>query len=112
MKLPPDSLIDPRKITHYLLVPRADADKSGWLERGGYTPANPQQLMEDIRSQILPLEATPSRSSAFGETFVIAGELHGPSGVPLPVRTVWLKDVLSGQFRFVTLIPSPPREPS
>jgi hypothetical protein len=112
MKLPADSLIDPRKITHYLLVRRADADKSGWLARGGYTPANPQRLMEDIRSQILPLDATPSRSSAFGETFEIAGELHGPSGVPLPVRTVWLKDALSGQVRFVTLIPSPPRKPS
>jgi len=37
MKLPLDSDIPIRKVTHYLLVPRVESDKSIWLARGGYT---------------------------------------------------------------------------
>src|SRR5438552_1455413 len=101
MKLPPDSDIPLRKLTHYLLVPRLLSDKSGWLARGGYTEYNPQRLADDIRAQLLPLDATPARVSAFGETFEIRGELTGPTGVALRVRTIWLKDRLSGRVRFV-----------
>jgi hypothetical protein len=110
MKLPPDSEIPIRKVTHYLLVPRVESDKSRWLARGGYTSENPQRLIDDIRSQILPLDAIPARSSRFGETFEVSGTLRGPSNIPLPVRTVWLKEPLSGLFRLITLIPSPHRE--
>jgi hypothetical protein len=106
MKLPPDSEIPIRKVTHYLLVPRVESDKSIWLSRGGYTSENPHRLVEDIRSQILPREAIPARSSRFGETFEIRGVLQGPSDIPLSVRTIWLKDPLSGMFRLITLIPS------
>ena len=107
MKLPPDSDIQMRKLTHYLLVPQVESDKSAWLARGGYTQLNAQRLIEDIRSQLLTLEATPSRSTSFGEAFEICGDLLGPSGVPIPVRTIWLKDALSGLTRFVTLVPAP-----
>ena len=65
MKLPADSQIEMRKLTHYLLVPQAESDKSAWLARGGYTSLNPQQLLDDIRRQLLPLEAIPSRPSPF-----------------------------------------------
>lgn len=106
MKLPADSDIDMRKLTHYLLVPQAESDKSAWLARAGYTLLNPQQLMNDIRSQLLTLDAIPSRPSPFGEAFEIRGELRGPSGVPITVRTIWLKDALSGRIRFVTLVPA------
>jgi hypothetical protein len=110
MKLPPDSEIPIRKVTHYLLVPRVESDKCTWLARGGYTAENPHRLIEDIRTQILPIEAIPARSSRFGETYEIQGVLQGPSNFPLPVRTIWLKDPLSGLFRLITLIPSPHRK--
>lgn len=106
MKLPPDSEIPMEKLTRYLLVPRTESDKSKWLTRGGYTLENPQHLADDLRTQILPLDAQPARSSSFGETFKISGQLVGPSGIRLRVRTIWLKDPLSGKVRFVTLIPS------
>jgi hypothetical protein len=106
LKLPPDSDIPIRKVTHYLLVPRVESDKSIWLARSGYTSENPHRLVEDIRSQILPLDAVPARSSQFGETFEICGLLQGPSNIPLSVRTIWLKDPLSGIVRLITLIPS------
>ena len=110
MKLPADSDIPIRKVTHYLLVPRVESDKSIWLARGGYTSENPQRLIDDIRSQILPLDAVPARSSRFGETFEVSGTLQGPSNVSLSVRTIWLKEPLSGLFRLITLIPSPHRQ--
>ncbi len=106
MRLPPDSDIPIRKVTHYLLVPRVESDKSSWLAKGGYTSENPERLIEDLRSQILPREALPARSSRFGETYEIRGVLQGPTGIPLTVRTIWLKDLLSGLFRLITLIPS------
>ena len=105
MRLPLDSDIPIRKLTHYLLVPRVESDKSTWLARGGYTSENPRRLIEDIRSQILPLDAIPARSSQFGKTFEIPGVLQGLSNLPLSVRTIWLKDPLSGMFRLITLIP-------
>ena len=112
LKLSLDTEIPIRKVTHYLLVPRVESDKSIWLARGGYTSENPQRLIEDIRSQILTLDAVPARNSRFGDTFEIFGVLLGPSGVSLPVRTIWLKDPLSGKVRLITLIPSPGKRTS
>jgi len=87
MKLPPDTEIAMEKLTRYLLVPLAKAGKSHWLARGGYTAANPARLMDDLRSQILPLDASPSRTTPFGISFEICGELRGPSGRPISIRT-------------------------
>lgn len=91
-----------RKLTHYLLVPRAKSDKAGWLARGGYTLRNAQTLADDLRAQILTLDAQPGRSTPFGESYEITGKLVGPSGTPLWVRTIWLKHALSEHFHFVT----------
>lgn len=71
----------------------------------GYTLDDPQRLGEDIRFQILPLTAFPDGSTEFGDMFVICGGLTGPNGRTLQVRTVWIKEALSGQVKFVTLYP-------
>ena len=66
MKLPPDSLIAAEKITHYLLVPLARGDKSAFLSRGGYTLENSLQLLNDLRTQILPSDAVAAGENKFG----------------------------------------------
>ena len=91
MKLPPDSVIAIEKFTLYLLVPQSESDKSEWLARGGYTLANAHLLQNDIRVQLLPLEARPAQTSPFGSTYEIRGEFVGPSGITIGVRTIWLK---------------------
>ncbi len=111
MKLPPDAEIAPEKFTHYLLRPQSRADKSRYLARGGYTAENAGRLIEDIRSQILPLDTVASHSTKFGQTFVIDGSLTGPTNRSIFLRTVWLKDAVSGRVRFVTLIPKPSKSP-
>jgi hypothetical protein len=105
MKLPANSLIAGEKITHYLLVPLARGDKSAFLARAGYTLDNPQQLLADLRNQILPLDAAAAGNNKFGEYFEIRGVLRGPNALELRVRTIWMTEHLSGRTKFVTLFP-------
>src|SRR6266404_2654504 len=59
MKLPHKSTIAIDKMTRYLLVKQARGDKSEFLARAGYHQENAQQLLEDLRAQLLALDATP-----------------------------------------------------
>lgn len=108
MKLPRDAFIDPRKISEYLLRPLEDSDKSEFLARGGYNDSNPEILLSDIRDQLLPLDAVDLGPFPFGRKYEINGMLTGPSGRPLRVKTIWAKVSLTGETRFVTLIPQEP----
>ena len=60
MKLPADATIAAEKIMRYLLVRQTRGDKSAFLARGGYTLENANQLLHDLRTQLLPLDATPA----------------------------------------------------
>jgi len=106
VKLPADAYIDPRKITDYLLRQLEDSDKSAFLARAGYTDENPEVLMSHIRTQLLPLDAVDLGPFAFGRKYEIDGELTGPSGVTLQVKSIWATVFATGQTRFVTLIPN------
>ena len=107
MKLPPDATIAREKFANYLLLHQERSDKSRYLERSGYTLENIDRLIEDIRNQILPIEAFFVRRTIFGETYRIDGPLLGPLGWQIHLRTIWLKHALSGAVHFVTLIPQP-----
>ena len=105
MKLPANTIIATDKFTRYLLVPQARGDKSAFLTGAGYTLENVEQLLHDLRRQILPLEAVLLESGKFGQYYEIAGTLNGPNGVTRTVRTIWITEHLSGITKFVTLIP-------
>ncbi len=111
MRLPADAVIAEDKLTHYLLIPHARGDKSAFLAQAGYALENAGQLLRDLRSQILPLDAQRLESNEFGQYYQIRGTLVGPNGVALPVRTIWLTEHLSGITKFVPLIPDT-RRPS
>ena len=105
MKLPASTIIAKDKITRYLLVPQARGDKSAFLRAAGYTLDNADRLSDDLRSQILPLDAIPLESGKFGQYYEIRGTLNGPNGAARAVRTIWIVEHLSGITKFVTLIP-------
>jgi hypothetical protein len=105
VKLPANTVIATEKFTRYLLVPQARGDKSAFLAGAGYTLENVDQLLHDLRTQILPLEAAPLESGKFGQYYEIPGTLKGPNGVTRTVRTIWITEHLSGITKFVTLIP-------
>jgi len=88
MKLPDDAIIAPEKLTRYLLVRQARGDKSEFLKRAGYTLENSDQLLRDLRTQLLPINATPLHSTKFGEFYELRGALTGPNGVRLRVRSI------------------------
>jgi len=58
------------------------------LGQAGYSPDKWQRLLEDIRNQILPLEAELLRKTAYGDLFEIRGKLVGPNGVSLSIVTI------------------------
>lgn len=105
MRLPADATIAREKLTRYLLVRQARGDKSSFLKRAGYTLENADQLLDDLRVQLLPLAAERHHRTNFGEFYEIRGALTGPNGVTLRVRSIWMKEHLSGVTKFITLIP-------
>jgi hypothetical protein len=81
VKLPLDAIIAGDKFTRYLLVPQPRGDKSAFLAGAGYTLQNVDQLLHDLRTQILPLDAAPLESGKFGQYYEIRGTLNGPNGM-------------------------------
>ena len=71
----------------------------------GYTLRNADDLLQDLRLQILSLDAQLLESNKFGQSYEIRGTLTGPNGGTLAVRTIWITEHLSGITKFVTLIP-------
>jgi hypothetical protein len=106
LKLHPESVIARAKITHYLLVPLARGDKSGFLKLAGYDASLADRLVDDIRTQILVCDAVATEQTLHGQYFEISCPLTGPNGRTLDVRTVWMKEHLSGQTKFITSIPA------
>jgi hypothetical protein len=78
-------------------------DKSRFLAKAGFVPENGEVLLQALREQILPLEAVHLEKSEFGQLFEICGDLTGPSGRTLSVRTIWMTEGLSGRTEFITL---------
>ena len=105
LKLHNNSTIAREKITNYLLKWQPDNDKSRFLGRAGYSLNNWQRLLEDIRRQILPIEAELVRKTAYGDLFEIRGKLVGPNGISLSIVTIWMIENISQRTKFITLFP-------
>ena len=105
MRLPVDTTIAEDKLIRYLLLPQVRGDKSIFLAQAGYVLENAVQLLHDLRTQIVAVDAVPLESNTFGQYYEIYATLTGPNGVKLAVRTIWMTEHLSGITKFVTLIP-------
>lgn len=102
--LDPNAVIPEAKLTGYLLILLPKDDKSQFLSQAGYTLENWQQFEQDLREQILPLEAVTTTITQYGQKYAIAGNLTGPNGTSLRVKTIWI--VTFGLTRLVTLFPN------
>jgi hypothetical protein len=105
MMLPADVSISPEKLTQYLLRPRKRNDKSNWLAQAGYSLKNWRVLENDLRKQILSLEAVPTDNTQYGQMYEIRSQLTGPNGKSLAIITVWLKEKDTGVTKLITLYP-------
>ncbi|AQG78108.1 DUF6883 domain-containing protein [Spirosoma montaniterrae] len=94
-------IIESRKITEYLLIWKAESDKSAFLQRLGYSLDNWQELEADIRYIIAEGSAIYSRPAPFGgDLYQVKGTLRN-----FGVITVWLYLAEPTSWRFVTLFP-------
>ena len=102
MRVEGEIILDIRKITEYLLVWKAESDKSAFLINLGYSQDNWQELERDIRQIITDGEPVYSRPAPFG------GDLYKVSGTlrNFGVVTIWLYTSEPSSWRFVTLYPS------
>lgn len=104
MRIPPDSVIDETKFTHYLLVPRPWDDKSGYLRQAGFTLENWPDLLAAVRRLADAVDAVEDRTNEYGTFYRVEGVIEGPAG-NLSVVSIWMKQAVDGEFRFVTLKP-------
>ena len=105
MKLPGEVAISQDRLLRYLLLPREENDKSGFLALAGYTLANWEVLERDLRQLITSQEASSVETSPFGIKYEVRGKVTGPNGYILDVVTVWIKLQAIEEIRFVTLFP-------
>ena len=105
MKLPQGAIISERKIKEYLLRPRAEDDKSGFLALAGYSLQTWRELERDLRREVEEGDALLIRTTQYGEIYHIKGQLKGPNGTILDLITVWIWLRATGDTRFATLVP-------
>lgn len=105
MKLPTDTIIARRKVTEYLLHPRREDEKSGFLALAGYTLDDADRLLSDLCTQLLPLDAELFVETEYGPKYRICGLLTGPNGRALRVLSIWMKEDATGTVKFITLRP-------
>ncbi len=101
MKLSGQIIIEPSKITEYLLVWKAENDKSGFLKMLGYSRSTWQELADEISAIVRENEAVYSRPAPYGgELYQVNGTLRG-----FGVVTIWVVKIEENTSRFVTLYP-------
>jgi hypothetical protein len=106
LKIPLDAEINVSKIKDYLLTKRDMGDKSEYLLKAGYARELFTQLIDDLKEQILPLDAMLTEETMFGKKFSIIGKLIGPNKKELTVKTIWMQESFSGKWKFITLFPA------
>ena len=107
MKLPDDEppLIEESKVRLYLLNPvGADPSKARFFSALGYSQDDWQRLADDIREQIVPLDADYGRPNLYGVTYEVVGVLRGPQG-SATIMTVWIVEKGRKAARLVTAHP-------
>ncbi len=105
MHLNPEAVIAEAKILNYLLKWQPEGDKSRFLASAGYGMLEASRLAQDIRTQLLPLEAVFEEATEYGDKYRIQGVLTGPNGRSLRVVTAWMIEHESGRTKFLTLFP-------
>ena len=63
------------------------------------------RLVDDMRSQLLPLEAELLEETKYGPKLCVRGLLTGSNGHSLRVVSIWMTESAGATTKFVTLYP-------
>jgi len=101
------TVISPDKLINYVLNLHHNegGSKALFLREIGYNQSNWEILENDLREQHLKSEATPGKSSPFGQKFEITAPIIGPNGEERMIKTIWMIKNNETFARFITLIP-------
>lgn len=105
MKIPINAIISDEKLICYLLVPKAQDDKSKFLAQAGFTQENPKTLKAAIRLLADSVDAVEDRANEYGIFYRVEGNLTGINEATLSVVTIWLKRAIDDKYQFITLKP-------
>ncbi|MGK7940987.1 MAG: DUF6883 domain-containing protein [Crocosphaera sp.] len=103
-------VVDPRKITQYLLVPKQKNDKSQFLAQYGYNQNNWQQLQQDILTSSRPAEILDLIPSGWGLRIKLRNHWQTPNKKRIQVISIWQIDHNNQKANFVTLYPDKTKE--
>jgi hypothetical protein len=110
MKLPKgeNAIVEDVKVRDYLLS--ADHPigrfKARVFSAVGYRHEAWQRLRDDLIALAAVVDAELVHTNQHGQRWVGAGQLRGPSGLPLPVVTVWLIPSEGSPPRLITAYPT------
>lgn len=113
MKLPggDSAIVDDAKVRDYLLSPHHPIGrfKARVLNAAGYRHDNWQRLRDDLVALAVTIDVELVQTNEFGQRWMGRGQLRGPSGLPLPVVTVWLIPSEGASPRLITAYPATSR---
>lgn len=99
--------IDPVKLQDYVLSDSHPIGrfKAALFQQMGYARRNWEQFAEDICTLHLPLDAELGEETKYGQKYIIAGDIKGPSGKVIRLKSIWI--ILTGEDfpRFITIYP-------
>lgn len=101
------AVIEPAKLQTYLLSETHPVGrfKAAFLFGLGYSAEGWRRLEEDLRSQHLTRDATPTATNPYGQKYEIRASLAGPAGRAAEVVSVWVVLANEDFPRFVTAYP-------
>jgi len=101
------AIIDAAKLRDYVLSNSHPIGrfKAVLFQQMGYGQENWEQLAKDIITQHLTLNAELGEKTKYGQKYMIAGDIKGPSGRVIRLKSIWI--ILTGEdfARFITIYP-------
>lgn len=79
--------------------------KATVFESLGYEAAEWERLADDLRTQHLPLDASPGLNDEHGQRYEIRGRLRGPNGHTGIFVSAWVIDGVDAPPRFISAYP-------
>lgn len=101
------AIIEPAKIRDYLLLQDhpSGRHKAEVFRSLGYHTGTWEQLVEDLRTQHLLLDATPRLRDEYGQRYEIRGRLRGPNGRAGKFVSAWFIKTGDDVPRFLSAYP-------
>jgi hypothetical protein len=108
------AVIDPRKISAYLLSVTHPVGRHKWrfFQALGFTPDDLGRLDHALRTIARTGALVQEVATRFGVRYIVDGTFTAPNGTTASVRTVWIIETGGTEPRFVTAFPQRPAKGS